>query len=730
MEVRQFSVAAALAVLSLTCACSGGGETTPPAAHAPGGGSSVPGAPGFTSLGPSYVTYAGVPASGKVNALAVDPSNSNTLFIAAGRGTGLESYSSAGVYRSSNGGATWTPADAGLTDPGGLVSSVVNALWIDPQAPSHLVAATETGGLFETLNSGALWTNVYATTGASQIVRFGGSLYATSAAGVLTSPDNGATWSVSLPTSGAATALGFGGSSLYAGDANGVIYLRTAATSTTAGALPFQPSSTNYAATAAVHQIAVDPITPTTVYAAANDGAWNQQLFASTTAGNSWSAVSTDVWSQAIAFSNVTPHQLYIGGDGGFGTMAGDGATTAIISYAQNLAVVDIRNVWPGGQSGSGESCWLASDQGLDFVPNCANLNAANNDRVVSYGAGMSLARHIAVGTGGNIIASFQDLDVMTSTNGASSWNEQNFYEDAFVALNPANANLCYIYDEYDGFRISNDGCRTFAPANASQSSIAPSRLMTNAIAFDPKSSSHMYVLSGSPGWFGNITSPNVVFETTDGGQSFSPDWSWPFLGPGSIEIDKHNGLHMMVSDLGYGSSSVAVTWNGGKTWTRATGVPPTPYWYSISMSPVSGANVVIAGADAQNNVFTLQSTDGGQSFTGQKTVVAKAAITRSRAGERKERGHHVEEASGGVQRYYVYSPVRRVLFNPDQSTGVPCAVLTTSTGAYESCDGAASWTRFDQPLIAHSFWDAQWVNGTLYLATDGQGVVAYNGTL
>src|SRR5215831_12225669 len=52
----------------------------------------------FVPIGPTHMSD-GYPTSGKVNAFAVDPNDSQTIYMASGRGTGLETYSSAGVYR-------------------------------------------------------------------------------------------------------------------------------------------------------------------------------------------------------------------------------------------------------------------------------------------------------------------------------------------------------------------------------------------------------------------------------------------------------------------------------------------------------------------------------------------------------------------------------------------------------------------------------------------------------
>jgi hypothetical protein len=72
----------------------------------------------------------------------------------------------------------------------------------------------------------------------------------------------------------------------------------------------------------------------------------------------------------------------------------------------------------------------------------------------------------------------------------------------------------------------------------------------------------------------------------------------------------------------------------------------------------------------------------------------------------------------------FVYSPEREIRYDQDVKTGTPLVAITTLRGAYVSADNGSTWKRLDAALIGHSFWGIRWVNGYLYLASDGQGVV------
>lgn len=691
----------------------------------------------FGSIGPTHMSD-GFPTSGKVNAFAVDPANAQVIYMASGRGTGLETYSSAGIYATANGGTSWTSIDSGLTDPSGAISSVVNSLWLDPAKPSVMLAATEYDGIFRSVNAGSLWTNVYPTVRATQFASFGKVLFATGDAGILTSNDDGKTWTVQLkgtkkqyPTA-FGSAQGAKGNAFYAGMSGGEIYAFASGKWTKVGRLPFTKETGTDGSTRVVHQIAVDPLVPTTLYASSNDGAWDQNLFASVNGGKTWVAVLQKSYygfglgTQALAFSVVHPHQLYVGSDGDFYYIPGDGSPNPPVTQAANLKVIDLRNVWTSA-NGSDDACWIASDQGLDYEPTCSS--GYFNDSVVSGPSATGLARRFTVSPDGKtLLVSLQDFDSHVTTDGGSTWTvDGNLYEDGFNELRPGDPSVCYAYDEASGLTVSNNGCVSFSELNGS---IFPSRVMTTPIAFDPKHALTMYFTSGpisGPG----ISGPKGIFKSTDGGNTIT-QLAWPFTWPGAVVVDSRDGSHILVCDLNDGkASSLKVTTDGGTTWTKSSGVPATQFWYAMSISPVDGNTVLASSVDAKNNVFVLRSTDGGRTFK-KIAVVTNAPLIRGRIDVDR---HHLHRKPGerpresaaaeAVQaRAFVYSPERELRYNQDATKGTPDVAITTLRGAFLSSDNGKTWKRLDSGLIAHSFWGIRWLNGYLYLGSDGQGVV------
>jgi photosystem II stability/assembly factor-like uncharacterized protein len=101
-----------------------------------GGGEAAAGVNRWTSHGPE--------GGGTIQALALDPSTSTTVYAGTRDG---------GLFKGLDGGGTWSEVSRGLTD------FDVKALAIDPATPTTLYAATS-GGVFKSVNGGTNWNAV------------------------------------------------------------------------------------------------------------------------------------------------------------------------------------------------------------------------------------------------------------------------------------------------------------------------------------------------------------------------------------------------------------------------------------------------------------------------------------------------------------------------------------------------------------------------------------------
>ena len=153
----------------------------------------------WTSLGPSPIAYdywSTGPAAGRISTVVVDPRNGDVAYIGAAQG---------GVWKTLDGGASWTV----LTD--GLPSLASGALALDPRNPDVVFYGTGEqhysfdamfgDGLFRSPDGGATWTKLASrTTFAAYTSRLvfhpqcPETLYAGCNRGFLRSLDGGATW--------------------------------------------------------------------------------------------------------------------------------------------------------------------------------------------------------------------------------------------------------------------------------------------------------------------------------------------------------------------------------------------------------------------------------------------------------------------------------------------------------------------------------------------------------
>ena len=86
----------------------------------------------WTPIGP----YGG----GNVSALAIDPQDPAIVYAAVVPGDSGSVYT--GVFKSTNGGTTWSAANAGLPSP-----ALIDQLAIDPLTPTTLYARSVAGGI-------------------------------------------------------------------------------------------------------------------------------------------------------------------------------------------------------------------------------------------------------------------------------------------------------------------------------------------------------------------------------------------------------------------------------------------------------------------------------------------------------------------------------------------------------------------------------------------------------
>jgi hypothetical protein len=646
-------------------------------------------------------------ASGKINAFAYVKSNPMVMYIGGGWGnTPKESPSQMGIYRTTDGGTHWLAANQGLTNPDGTISSVVNSLWLDQKHPSVVLASTEFGGTFKSTDDGVTWKNV----DRSESTRFsqnGNNLYVASRKGVLLSTDDGSTWSVSLSLKTGATTVVTAAGNTFAGSASGDVYQLSGSSWKKLG----------HPGTGAIHDLAVDPFNIKVIYTNVDDqNVWNQALYASTDGGFNWTAINCQcsIGPQAIAFSNVTQHRLFMGDDGSGAILyfKGDGNPNPQISTGA-FGVGDTRYIMPvKGKSQSDDACFALTDQGMASTPTCSSGSVT----YLTLQVNNTLVYDVAVSPNGkDVAAPLQDNNSASTADGGKSWIGGPVYEGGEARWHPDNSGYCYIAHPDVGLYISTNSCATFSSGGG---------ILAESLTFDPADSNTVYAV--------NIGS-NQVAKSTDKGFTWNSA-GWNFTDPYQVAIAPSDAKSLVVATgTSTSPNKLFYSHDGGKTWKQSSGLPktqwvspetiyfPTHRFYAAFDS--KDANIVLLSDHdpKTDNVLMFSSTDGAQSFKRTHTFVQP---TTQRHWPMLLQLKEEKRPPKGIYYYATRFYANRVVFNPNAQSGDPAVVVTTRFGAFLSRDLGATWTRIDTTAIPHHFIGATWSQGHVYLATFGEGII------
>jgi photosystem II stability/assembly factor-like uncharacterized protein len=266
-------------------------------------------------------------SSQSVSFIAIDPRAHNFVYV----GTGRDGYAPYGVglYRSFDGGATWSSPLGGAQ----FVGTYMRTIAIDPNACGSQSNTTvyvanglsDNSGLWRSTNSGSTWTCLRQVGQAGSRTRHHGihdvaidrstrpsTLYVTDDEGVFKSVDSGKTWTsirdlpACAPNAGCALSrLSLVNSTLYL--LGGVRENRNLYKYTIAGATWTQvPTNVGFSV------FAVDPFNPNTILGG------NPALYRTDNEGGTWTQIgSIHPDQQVIAFSPRARNIVYEGNDGG-----------------------------------------------------------------------------------------------------------------------------------------------------------------------------------------------------------------------------------------------------------------------------------------------------------------------------------------------------------------------------------------------------------------------------
>ena len=457
------------------------------------------------------------PYGGSVTALAIDPQTPTTLYASTlGPGFG------GGVFKSADGGGNWTAVNTGLTCGGALCG--VSALAIDPTAPTTLYAGTS-AGVFKSADGGGNWTAV--NTG----------LTSTSVNALALDP--------TAPTT------------LYASAATLVgKYFYSSVYKSTDGGASWNAVNTGLTNTQ-ISTVALDPQTPTTVYA----GTWGG-VFKSTDGGGNWSAANTGLPGAGISVLVVdplTPTTLYAGMES-FGVF----------------------------KSTDGGASWSAANTGL---------LTASPFSITALALAPQTPTTLYAGTDGSGV--FKSTDRGTSWSLASLGLPTNTSVRS-LALDPQTLTTLYAAMERFGIFKSTDGGGSWSAVNTGLRSLLP----VYALALDPTAPTTLYA-----GAYG------AVFKSTDGGGSWSSVMNAGSCGSYACGVYAFALDPTTPTTLYAGTGGgIFKSMDGGASWSVASTGLPTSYPGSIVLALASRTPTTLYAGTQGFGVF--KSMDGGASWS------------------------------------------------------------------------------------------------------------------
>ena len=567
-----------------------------------------------------------------ITSLVMDPSDSNKIYAATGEGFyNIDAKRGAGVFRSTDGGATWSQLSA--TNPAsGSQWYYVNRLAVHPTNGNILLAATG-GGTYRSSDGGSVWTQV--ASGRALDVRF--------------NPNDG--------------------NNAIVGRDNGEAWY-----STNAGA-SFSPVTV--VSGAARVEVAFAASTTNTAYAVVNaEGVCSScaYLYTSTNGGASWTYVSSPNhlsgqgwYNNTLWVDPTTPTHLIVGGldlwrstnSGANWTKISQWSSAPISAHADHHAIVSAS----GYNGGSNRKIYFGNDGGVYKATDIATVGLTSGWTALNNGLGVTQFYGGAgkAAAGGRIVGGTQDNGDLKYSGSGTSWSTVYGGDGGYSAADSADDN--YVYGEYvylaihrstnggasasiicngitEGYQNASWGCGTGGSTAANF--IAPfvldpnnnNRMLAGAkslwISDNVKASTPAWAIrkaaagTGSSFYISAIAvaegnsdivwvghNNGMIFYTTNG-TATAPTWTQVTGLPARMVlrflIDKDDHNRVYVAFGGYASGNLWRTTNGGGNWDDIHGALPSVPVRSVLRHP-SNATWLYAGTEV--GVFTSENGGG-----------------------------------------------------------------------------------------------------------------------
>ncbi len=455
----------------------------------------------WTWRGPRHNTEAG--QAPMVIQVVLDPTNPTIIYAGTNQG----------VYRSTDGGETWMPANGGL---GGYGDLVVTGLAIDPVDPKVLVIGTWGYGLLKSIDGGANWTRLADPLRPTQMDAM--------AEGVLLPPE----------------VVAGGSSNVYHPDA---------VTSRNEVTAPITWART------AVRRVVINPSNRNDIYACVDDG---NGLYRSTNGGTSWAKITLGTGSARtfnFAPSNNSVRYASFGTwatSGGFYRTTNGGSSwdpTGVGTINNTVITVAIHpsnaNIVVVGTSGGG--LFRTSDGGVSWSP----VNAGVSDSTIFSVAFSRNNPSIVYAGGYNWI--------YRSADGGVTWaNADNTFSAYYVeglAIHPSSADSVWVGANF--FPWGGVHKRTSSTSAFALKGTGMDGTFVLDVTKDVNNGNILYAATWGAG----------MFRSLDQGVTWQAIYGVPYVY--SIEATQGPTGTILYAGTFYSDWGVLKSWNQGSSWTE-----------------------------------------------------------------------------------------------------------------------------------------------------------------
>ncbi len=556
----------------------------------------------------------GYPVLG-VGAIAIDPQDTNTMFIGTGEvyryqgalggvviRTTRGSYG-IGILKTTDGGATWTKSlDWTFNQQRG-----VEAIRMNPLNSSTMLAAT-TEGLYRTSDRGQTWSQrlalpmgediVYNTADTNRVLATIGN-FSSPGAGLYASTDGGITWfqQGSFPSfSGKAMLDTYppNPSDVYASVADSTTSVSSLWKSPDFGATWNQISSQDVAGVQGwySHFVAVKPDDSSRVVRA-GVSIYNSSNGGATITGSSGSYSDHHAFARFPLFPTI----LYVVNDDGVYRSVDFG--TSFTSLGAGLATGQFYN----GFSNSATDSLLAIGQVQDHIPGYKYTGSVSWGRTALDECGWTVINQkndwtmFAIDRNGGSVGRSTNrgssFPTVVSFSAVGSWNSP-------ILMAPSDTNVLYagtdrVYKSVNrGTNWSTTSTTGFLDGNTCLS-----------MAVSATSSDTLYV--GKP----PLGARSHVFMTPNGGASWNDiTGTLPDRYPMDLAVDPRNSRIVYAALAGTGAGHIFRTTNSGGTWSDVSGTLPDIPTTAVFVDPANSSTVY-----AGNDIGVYVSTNSGASW-------------------------------------------------------------------------------------------------------------------